>query len=206
VETTTEILALGAAACAIAALLILFRIHLLPGGRAWPPDTLSNVGAGPYHRYYRAMVLLLGASAGLLIAALHRGTEAETLGLTFLGVYAAARVAIAFVMTDPADGQVSPTGRLHMMLGAIAFVAIAFGAADITNAIEDTPGWSDGAGAVLRVASDAIGVSAVLALAAYAIPLARERAFTVAERLLYLSSIAWLLVASAHLGTLAAGG
>ncbi|MCW2991360.1 MAG: hypothetical protein JWM73_1954, partial [Solirubrobacterales bacterium] len=53
--------------------------------------------------------------------------------------------------------------------------------------------------------SDAIGVAAVLTLAAYLIPMARARAFGLAERLLYLSSIAWLLLASIHLATLAGG-
>jgi hypothetical protein len=152
------------------------------------------------------MVLLLGASGGLLVAALERGTEAGGRGLVFLAAYAAARIAIAFVMSDAGDREVSPAGRAHMVLGAVAFVAIAFGAADITNAIEDTPGWSDGAGSALRFASDAIGVSAVLALASYAIPQGRERAFAVAERLLYLAAIGWLAVAATHLATLAAGG
>ena len=207
-ETTTEILAIAAAACAIAALLVLVRVHLLPGGRAWPLPTVSALGTGPQHLYYRALVVLLGAGAGLLLAALERGTAAETAGLVFLGVYAGARLAIAFVMSDGAEGEgeVTPTGRLHMLLGAIAFTAIAFGAADLTDAVEDTPGWTEGAGALLRLGSDAIGVATVLALAAYVIPQGRERAFPLAERIHYAASITWLTVASVHLATLAAGG
>jgi hypothetical protein len=205
VETTTELLAIGAAACAIAALLVLVRLHLLPGGRPAPLPAVSDYGAGPYHRYYRALVVLLGLAAGLLLAALDRGTTAEALGLTFLGVHAASRIAIAFFMTDLPGATVTTAGRVHIVLAALAFTAIAFGAADITHAIEDTSGWSEGTGSALRVASDAIGVAAVLTLAAYLIPMARARAFGLAERLLYLSSIAWLLLASIHLATLAGG-
>lgn len=205
VETTTETLAIASAACAIAALLVLVRLHLLPGGRTLPPPAVSDYGTGPHHLYYRVMVVLLGASAGLLVAALHRGTEAESLGLTFLGVYAGTRIAIAFFMTDGPGEPVTVAGRVHLILATLAFTAIAFGAADITDAIENTPGWSDGAGAVLRVASEAIGVTAVLTLAAHLIPQARERAFGVVERLLYLATIAWLLIAAAHLASLAGG-
>jgi hypothetical protein len=206
VESTTESLAIGAAASAIAALLVLVRLHLLPGGRELPLASVSEHGSGPHHRYYRALVLLLGLAAALLVVALARGSEAGDRALFFLGAFAAARLAIAFVMSDPAGAPVTPRGRVHVLLGAIAFTAIAFGAADVTNAIEDTPGWSDGAGSVLRAASDAVGVTVVLALAAYLVPQARERAFGIAERLLYVAIAAWLLVASIHLATLAAGG
>lgn len=205
-ETATEILAIASAACAIAALLVLVRVHLLEGGRAWPLPAISALGAGPHHLYYRALVVLLGAGAGLLLAALERGTAAEDAGLTFLAVYAAARLAIAFFMTDGSETEVTARGRIHMVLGAIAFTAIAFGAADLTDSVEDTPAWTDGAGALLRLASDTIGVATVLALAAYVIPQGRERAFPLAERIHYAATITWLLVASVHLATLAAGG
>lgn len=46
----------------------------------------------------------------------------------------------------------------------------------------------------------------MLALAAHVIPAARERGFAIAERLLYLATIAWLIVAAVRLATLAAGG
>lgn len=205
-ETTTEILAIAAAACAIAALLVFVRVHLLPGGRTLPLGAISDLGTGAHHLYYRALVLLLGASATLLLVALSRGSEAGDRALVFLGAFAAARFAIAFVMADRQGDVVTARGRVHVILGAIAFTAIAFGAADVTSAIENTPGWSDGAGGVLRVASDAVGVAAALSLAAYLIPQGRERAFGLAERLVYVGSIAWLLVASIHLATLAAGG
>ena len=110
-------------------------------------------------------MLLLGLAAALLLVALDRGTEAETAGLVFLGVHAAARLATVFDLPE----------RVLLVVTAIAITALAFGAADVTNAIEDSPGWSEGTGAALRGAADAIGVSAVLTLAASIVPIARER-------------------------------
>jgi hypothetical protein len=177
-----------------------------PGGRDLPLPAISDYGIGPHHRYYRAMVVLLGSGAALLLAALARGSDAGDRALTFLGVFAAARIATAFFMTDEPGGEVTTRGRVHVVLAAVAFTAIAFGSADTTSALEDTPGWSDGAGSVLRLAADAVGVTAVLTLAAYLVPQARERAFGIAERLLYVAIVGWLAVAALHLATLAAGG
>ena len=194
-ETTTEILALGAVASAIAAAIILVRVHLLPGGHAWPPPPLGEINDGPYHAYHRALVLLLGLSAALMVVALDRGTEAEALGLAFLGVHAGARLAGAFDVSE----------RVGLVVTAVAITALAFGAADITNAIEGSPGWSEGTGSALRGAADAIGVTAVLTLAASIVPIARERSYGLVERMLCVAAIAWLLIASVHLATLAGG-
>lgn len=198
-DATTETLALGAATGAIAALLVLLRLHGLAAARgrgALTAESISAYATGPHHRYWRSMVVLLGAAGALLCAALARADQADPRALAFLGTFAAARLLIAGV----------PRGRAHLVLGAVAFTAIAFGAADVTSDVERLAGWAGTAGDALRVASDAVGVGAVLALAAHVVPQAPERAVAIAERLLYLATIAWLLVASAHLATLAAGG
>jgi hypothetical protein len=205
-HTGTEVLAIGAAACFIAALLVLVRLHLLPTGLHWQSDAVSDHGVGPYHRYYRAMVVLLGVGAALLLAGLSRDSEAQSLGLAFLGAYAAARMAIAFFMTDLHDEPATPAGRVHVVLAAIAFTSIAFAASDLTTALEGSPGWSGDVSGILRFEANAIVVTAVLTLVAYLAPPARERAFGVVERLLYAASLAWLLTASVHLAVLAGGG
>jgi len=151
-------------------------------------------------------VVLLGIGTGLLIAALARGTEAQSAGLVFLAVYAAARLAIAFFMTDLPSAPATPAGRVHVVLAAIAFTAIAFGAADVTNAIDGSPGWSGGVAGALRFESQAVVVTAVLTLVGFLVPVARERVFGLVERLLYAASLGWLLTVSIHLATLAAGG
>src|SRR4051812_46180030 len=99
-HSATEILAILASTCFVAAALVLLRLHTLPTGLDWRIDAVSDYGTGAYHLYYRVMVGLLGVGAGLLVAALIRGTsEVPAVGLVFLGSYGAARIAIAFFMT-----------------------------------------------------------------------------------------------------------
>jgi hypothetical protein len=205
-HTATELLAIGAAACFIAAGLVLVRLHLLPTGHDPLRDAVSDYGVGPYHRYYRALVVLLGAGAALLVAALARDTEAAGLGLAFLGAYAAARLAIAFSMTDLPGQPVTRSGRVHLVLAAIAFTAIAFAASDITRAIDGSPGWTGDVSGALHVEAKAIVITAVLTLLGYLVPVARERVFGLVERMLHVASLAWLLTASVHLAVLAGGG
>jgi len=202
----TELLAIGAAACFIASGLVLVRLHLLPTARDPIRDAVSDYGVGAYHRYYRAMVVLLGLGAALLCAALTRGSRAEALGLAFLGAYAAARLAIAFFMAGPSDQPMTSTGRMHIVLAAIAFTSIAFASADVTSVLEGSPGWSDSVAGALRFEARAVTVSAVLTLGCYLVPAARERALGLVERLLSVASLAWLLTASIHLAVLTGGG
>ncbi|MDX6666161.1 MAG: hypothetical protein QOG68_2367 [Solirubrobacteraceae bacterium] len=205
-HTATQVLAIGAAACFIAATLTLLRVHLLPTGLTPLSDAVSDYGAGAYHRYYRAMVVLLGAGTGLLVVGLARDSEAGALGLTFLGIYAAARLAIAWFMTDLPGRPVTTEGRVHLVLAAIAFTSIAFGASDVTTSVQDSPGWNGGVSGVLLFESRAIVVTAVLTLVAYLVPQVRERAFGAVERLLYVAGVAWLVTTATHLAVLAAGG
>src|SRR3954452_6545617 len=158
----TEILSIGASACFIASGLVLLRAHLLSTGLHWQVDAVSDYGTGAYHRYYRAMVLLLAVGSGLLLAALARDTEAGEVGLAFLGAYGAARVGIAFFMTDLPGQPPTPEGRVHLVLAAIAFTAIAFASVDLTSDLTDTPGWTGGVDGWLRFESSAVVVTAVL--------------------------------------------
>lgn len=205
-QTGTQVLAITSGACFIAALLVLVRLHLLPTGNHPLQSAVSDYGAGAYHRYYRTMVVLLGLGAGLLLAGLIRDSEARTAGLVFLGAFAGARIAIAFFRTDLPGEAPTPTGRVHVVLAAVAFTAIAFAASDLTAALEGSPGWSGDVAGVLRFESRAVVLTAVLTMVAYLVPLARDRVFGLVERLLYLAMLAWLLTASIHLATLAGGG
>src|SRR5689334_15230220 len=110
-HSATEILAIVASACFVAAGLVLVRLHTLPTGLDWRIDAVSDYGTGAFHLYYRAMVALLGVGAGLLVAALARGTETGNVGLVFLGAFAGARIAIAFFMTDPPGKPATTEGR-----------------------------------------------------------------------------------------------
>ena len=183
---------------------MLLRLHTLPTGLDWRIDAVSDYGTGAYHLYYRAMAVLLGIGAGLLLAALARDTEAGNVGLAFLGTYAGSRIAIAFFMTDPPGRPPTTAGRVHLVLAAVAFTSIAFAAGHITSDLVDLPGWSDtGVEGWLRFESSAVVVTALGTLVAYLVPAARERFFGIVERCLYVASLAWLLTVSIHLAVLA---
>ena len=95
----TATLAVGALFLAIAAALVLIRLHTLPTGLDPRRDAVSDYGATAFHLYYRAMVVMLGLSAACLAIALHRTGDVRTSGQIWLWIFAASRVAIAGFMT-----------------------------------------------------------------------------------------------------------
>jgi hypothetical protein len=198
----TQILAILASACFVASGLVLARLHTLPTGLDWRVDAVSDYGTGAYHLYYRALVVLLGAGAGLLLAALVRDTEAGNVGFAFLGAFGAARLAIAFFMTDLPGRPPTTPGRVHLVLAAVAFTSIAFATRNLTEDLVDLPGWDGSVDGWLRFESSAVVVTAILTLGAYLMPNLRERIFGIVERCLYVASLAWLLTAAIHLAVL----
>jgi hypothetical protein len=201
--SSTEALAVGAAACLIAAALVLVRMELLRGAPPWLTAPLSEHAAGRRGLYYRALVVLSGAGTALLVVVLDRDGHASTRGLVFLGVFAAARIAIAAVPADRPGREPTRRGQAHIGLAAAAFTSIAYGAADVTGTLVDTGNWSGGVAGPLRFMASAIIGLAVLTAAAYLVPWLRERLFGGAERLLVAASLAWLLLAALHAVALA---
>ena len=203
-DVATEILGIAAAGCCVAAGLVLVRLHLLPTGRDPLVEAVSDYGVGAYDRHYRAMVILLGLGAGLLVAGLARAGGATDGSLAFLAAFAAARVAIAWFMTDPPGGTTTTEGRIHVVLAAIAFTAIAFGAGDITSSLDGEPGWSGTIIDVMRFEARVVAVAAAATAVTFLVPSARERMFGAVERVLYVAALAWLVTTAAHLASLAA--
>jgi hypothetical protein len=177
----------AALACFAVASALLVRLHLRPTRLNPVRDAVSDYGTTPFHRDYRAMVVALGVGALLLAAGLARRTDAGT--LFWLWAYGASRIAIAAFMTDRDPPPFTPEGRIHWLLAAVAFSSIAFGATDIR--------W-DGDPAVLRTLGYAVAATAIATLLTRLVPPARA-AFGLAERLLYVTSIAWLAIAALDL-------
>jgi hypothetical protein len=173
-----------AIACFAAATAVLVGLHVLPSGLDPIRDAVSDYGTTPYHRGYRAMVVLLGAGAILLAIALAEETDAHD--VFWLWIYGASRVAIAGFMTDRDPPPFTTEGRIHWLLAAAAFTAIAFAATSI--------GWSGDPGALepfgYAVAATAVGTLVTRVV----VPL--RAVFGLVERLLYATSIAWLLIAA----------
>jgi hypothetical protein len=191
-DTTAAVLAAVAAAAVAAGTVSLVWVNFLPTGHRPMVDAVSDYGASPYRAFYRATVISLGLGALLLLVALAHGTDVPNGGLMWLGVYGVTRIAIAFFPTDLEGETVTTTGRVHLLLAALAFTAIAFAAVDLTSGLRQEPGWDDVSGLLdgLRwaVVVTAIGTGVTRVVA----PL-RRTVFGLVERLLYLATIAFLL-------------
>jgi hypothetical protein len=180
------VLSLAALAAAVA---LLGRLHLLPTGLGPVRDAVSDYGTTPYHALYRAMAIALGVAAILLAIGLARETDATS--LAWLWVYGGARIAIAAFMTDRDPPPFTAEGRIHWLLAAAAFTAIAFAASDVD--------WT-GAPGVLRALGYAVAATAIATLLTRIVAPWR-RVFGAAERALYVTSVAWLAIAALDLAT-----
>jgi hypothetical protein len=178
--------AVGALACFAIAAALLVRMHLLPTGLNPVRDAISDYGATAHHRNYRAMVVALGGGAVLLAIGLQRDTDATA--LFWLWLYGASRIVIAAFMIDVDGPPFTWEGRIHWLLAAVAFTSIAFAATSID--------WT-GAPGVLRPLGWAVAASAVGTLLTIRAP----AIFGLVERLLYLTSVAWLVIAAIGLAS-----
>jgi hypothetical protein len=176
-------------ACLGLGIVLLLRMHALRTGLDPVRDAVSDYGTTPVHRNYRAMVVALGAGAILLALGLARETDAGN--LWWLWAYGASRIAIAGFMTDRDPARVTPAGRVHLLLAAIAFTSIAFAASNIA--------W-DGDPSLLRPLGYAVAATAVATLVTRLAP-PLQRVFGLAERALYATSLAWLVLAALDLAT-----
>src|SRR5213596_3560294 len=142
-DMTAAVHAALSAAAVAAGTVSLVWVHFLPTGHRPVVDAVRDYGVGSYRAFYRTTVISLGLGALLLFVALAHGTDVPSGGLVWLAVYGVARVAIAFFPTDLEGETVTTTGRVHLLLAAAAFTAIAFAAADLTSGLRHDPGWSD---------------------------------------------------------------
>lgn len=178
------LLGILAIVCFAAAIVLLLRLHFLRTGLVPVRDAVSDYGTTPFHAYYRSMVVALGLGALLLAIALARDTNASA--LVWLWVYGISRILIAAFMTDRDPPPFTTEGRIHWLLAAAAFTAIALAASDIK--------WTGDPG-ILRPLGYAVAATAIGTLLTRVIVPLRAM-FGLVERLLYATSIAWLIVAS----------
>jgi hypothetical protein len=190
-DQTAAILAALAAAAVAAGTIALVWVNLLPTGHRPAIDAVSDYGASPYRAFYRTTVIALGIGAILLLIALAHGTGVSDSGLIWLGAYGASRIAIAFFPTDLEGEPVTGTGRVHLLLAALAFTGIAFAAADLAPDLRADPAW--GAGGLIDGLHWAVVVTAVATGVTRVVVPLRQRVFGLVERLLYAATIAFLL-------------
>jgi hypothetical protein len=194
-DTTGAVLAALAAGAVAAGAISLVWVHFVRSGHRPMVHAVSDYGASPYRLFYRTTVISLGLGALLLLVALAHGTDAPSGTLIWLGVFAASRIAIAFFPTDLEGKPVTPTGRVHVLLAAVAFTAIAFAAADLAPWIRGNPPWDD-VGTLVDALRWAVVVTAIGTGVTSVVPQLRKTAFGLVERLLYVAMIAFLLTIS----------
>jgi hypothetical protein len=171
--------ALGAGAVA--------RLHLASTGLSPVRDAVSDYGTTDEHMLYRVQVVAFGASALLLMAALADEDGVRRSGLVWLTIYGAARIAIAWFMIDRDLTKPTTEGRVHALLAALAFTAIAVAATTIGGDLGDSfhvLGW--------------IVAGAAIATAVFrAVPQLRPW-FGLVERLLYAATAVWIVAVALH--------
>lgn len=171
----------------LASALVLVRMHTLPTGLSPMRDAVSDYGATAFHLYYRAMVVLLGAGAGFLAIALHDNGDVSSRGRVWLWVFALSRLAIAGFMTVRPGRHVTLEARIHLVLAAAAFTAIAFAAPIISGDLE-----------LAQPLATLVIACAVATLVARAVP-RLARVFGIVERALYAAFLSWLVVVAISL-------
>jgi hypothetical protein len=173
-------LALGAGA--------VVRLHLVPAELSPVRNAVSDYGTTDHHLLYRVQVVAFGVAALLLMAALAGDDGIQRSGLVWLAVYGAARIAIAWFMIDRDLTKPTTEGRVHAVLAALAFTAIAVAATTIGGDLGDSfhvLGWV--------VAGTAIA-TAVFRVVPQLVPW-----FGLVERLLYLATTVWIAAVAIHL-------
>jgi hypothetical protein len=174
---------------ATAALLLL---HFLPTGYRPFRDAVSAYGVGRFRRLYQLQVVASGLGALALAAGLVAEAVRFGLGIDLLAVYGAARVAIARFPTD-LEPPLTPTGRRHALLAALAFISIGLAAPlvarDLGDRWQTVPAW-------LPILSAIVPAGALATFATSSAPALRG-AFGAVERVFYVSAFGWLLAVAA---------
>ena len=185
-----------ATAATLACLAALVRVHQLPTGYRPLRNAVSDYGVGNYARYYRFQTAALAIAAVFVALALARAVDpAPLLPITLLVVFAAARFAIPWFPTDVNRLRPTRTGRIHILLAAVAFAAVAWAAAVLPNHVDwpTIEGLLRGLGWFVVISVVACALALTRALRVYATPW-----FGAIERVFYAAVLAWFFVVSLH--------
>jgi hypothetical protein len=185
--------ALGVSFVALAGLVVaaalLVALHLLPTGADPVRHGVSEYGIGRYAALYRMQVVASGVGALTLVGAL-LGETAQAVPLAFLALYGVARVLIARFPTDLAL-PMTRSGRIHALLAAAAFLALAVAAPWLSASAVAAADWPEARDGVLGLA---IGVT-MASLGSFAVAALpwTVRVYGVAQRAFYVLGFAWLI-------------
>jgi hypothetical protein len=195
--TVTAMLGILVAVAASCCAGCLIYVHTLPTGHEPLRDPVSDYGVGRYRVWYRAAAVTLGLAGLLLAAALARAVDPLPMSvIAALVAFGVARLAIVAFPTDLERRRRTTSGRVHLLLAAIAFGSIAVAAPKLYAAVGGLQAWAPDDGALRALAWTIIGAAGATLVALG--PTLRPY-FGLVERLLYGAVITWFLVVAVHL-------
>ena len=185
---------------------IVVALHLLPTGLDPIGRTVSEYVNQPYGWLVPIAAGGIGAGSLALTVALTRALPAPRprAGLALLATWGLAMLLAGAFPTDPAPPgrpiHLTAAGAVHVVAGAVAFLAFAVGAPLVSRAVPDEPGRSARAMralAVLAPLSLLLFVSTAVNRPPLSRVIGRPNAWGIGERLMVAVYVAWLLCAAA---------
>jgi hypothetical protein len=194
-------LAPGAMILILVYLVAAITLHLLPTGFNPVTHELSDYANGPYGWLMTVGFLALGLGSLLLVWILARGHDAGLLSpatLVLLGVWGAARFLAAFFHDDLPGALPTVHGRIHNVLGALAFFSISIAMILASRSFRRDPRWSS-----LSMLSLVLGVLALIATLLFVGGVESSspthRVLGLSERAFYVCAIVWLLLVGSRI-------
>jgi hypothetical protein len=129
----TTVLATAAAGFTLLCLACLVWLHIAPTGYSAVGNAVSEYGVGDDARWYRGQATCAGIAGLLLAGALANEFDpAPRLAIALLCVFGVTRIAIPWFPTDLIrSGETTGTGRIHLLLAAVAFASVSWAACDL---------------------------------------------------------------------------
>ncbi|HVB05371.1 MAG TPA: DUF998 domain-containing protein [Acidimicrobiales bacterium] len=195
------------ARCCVAAVALYVAVDVLLAFLR-PHDSLlynaeSDYGRGPFFWVMDLNFLLRCALTLALVGALRLAFGAIALkrGLFLLTLWALCSGLLALFADDPEGQPLHGSGRIHVVLAFVAFVAVAIGTVLLSTALRSEPRYQSLSGVLLTLSS--LGVVSLLVLGK---TLGRHHApGGLVERIFLGIELAWIVLAASPLALPAAG-
>ncbi len=189
-----ELGSLAAVGLAGLAALLVIALHLVRTAVDPWRDGVSGYALTRFGVGYRVQAVATGAAGLLLAFAVLVGGLGSVGGVAALVVFAIARILIARYPTDPrGTATLSRAGRIHVLLAATTFVAIAIAGPRISMTLADSADWHGPTNVVVGLGW-ATTLFAVGTFASTTLP-ATRRFFGLVERGAYAAWLCWIVIA-----------
>lgn len=183
-------LALGSSLLLLIGVLSLIGLHLNAPDLTPIRDAVSLYVYGGYGVLYRVQAVATGLGALCLLGALLvHGFTLPLIGVVLFGLYGATRIMMAWFISDP-HPPLTRRGVIHLLLGTVMFLAIAFATGLLTGPLRVLPEWQRSSIPLILAATLTIGcvaLSFALSTQARLRPL-----LGLVERGIYVGTFVWM--------------